>query len=185
MALPKGKLHRIEDYQLGKKGSQGPQGPMGERGPKGDKGDVGPKGDRGEKGDRGDVGPQGAQGLQGPMGIQGLPGIDGKDSNPQDVANLLKTDPEFIKSTKGKDGETPLILNRGGGGHATVTYHSITTASADIGKSQLVHGMNIFGVNYAGTCYIYLPHNPDPEMLIVVKDESGNASGNNIIVTTR
>ena len=45
--------------------------------------------------------------------------------------------------------------------------------------------MNIFGVNYAGDVTIYLPHNPDPEMIIIINDESGNAGSNNITVTTR
>ena len=177
MASPKGKLRRIEDYQLGKTGAQGPQGPIGEQGLQGLQGPVGPQGIPGKDGAAGIDGKPGRDGERGPQGLSG------KDASPKDVAALLTEDEDFLKKTKGRDGETPLIM--GGGGHATGSYTHVNTAEHTIGKSNLFHGMNVIGVDYAGAVTIYLPHKIDPEMIIVINDESGAASSNNITVTTR
>jgi len=162
---------------IGEHGVQGPQGPAGKDGLQGPQGPVGAQGTPGKDGAQGIEGKPGKDGLRGP---EGLPG---KDSSPKDVAALLKADEDFLRKTKGKTGESPVIM--GGGGHATATYTAVTSAEHVIGKSNLVHGMNIIGVNYAGAVNIYLPHKIDPEMIIVINDESGSASSNNITVTTR
>lgn len=68
---------------------------------------------------------------------------------------------------------------------AQVQYTAITIASTLINDADLILGHNIFGVNYPGEVSIALPANTDSNKLVVIKDESGIASTNNINITVK
>lgn len=60
----------------------------------------GPPGPPGPSGSEGPPGPTGSEGIEGPPGPQGPPGLPGPPGvtigNPADVADVLKTDPDFL-----------------------------------------------------------------------------------------
>ena len=56
------------------------------------------------KGPKGDRGPQGLQGDPGSPGTDGSDGKDGEDADPNQIAQILKNDNDFINSTKGPRG---------------------------------------------------------------------------------
>ena len=78
---------------------------------KGDKGDPGQDrkdgkdGAPGPKGDPGADGQNGIDGQDGAPGPKGDPGADGKDADPQDVADILKADADFVAACKGDKGD--------------------------------------------------------------------------------
>ncbi len=72
----------------------------------------------------------------------------------------------------------------GGGGSEAVKYTPIQAANFKILRGSLILGTNIFGVNFAGDVEVILPSGIDNNIIIVVKDESNNASTNNITITT-
>ena len=73
----------------------------------------------------------------------------------------------------------------GGGGLAqAITYTQITQARFLVNRGALIEGTNIFGVNFAGDVEIILPQGISKNIILVVKDESNNASTNNITITT-
>lgn len=84
----------IESGQL--RGPAGKDGQNGVDGKQGPAGPPGPRGDSGPQGERGLIGLTGPQGERGPAGQQGPQGPAGKDANPVDVANILKSDPDFL-----------------------------------------------------------------------------------------
>lgn len=69
------------------------------------KGEPGANGIDGQPGPKGDPGQDGNDGQDGAPGPKGDPGADGKDADPQDVANLLKADIDFLASVKGDKGD--------------------------------------------------------------------------------
>ncbi len=71
----------------------------------------------------------------------------------------------------------------GGGGGEHVKYTSVRQAVFKVNRGSLIEGTNIFGVNFAGPVEIILPDGIAKNIIIVVKDESNDASTNNITVT--
>jgi hypothetical protein len=69
--------------------------------------------------------------------------------------------------------------NTGGGG---IKYTSVTSTPFSVLDIDLIEGTNIFGVNVAAETTITLPPAPAPGKVIMINDESGNASVNNIII---
>jgi len=72
----------------------------------------------------------------------------------------------------------------GGGGSEAVKYIPIQAATFKVNRQALIVGTNIFGVNFAGDVEVILPSGISKNILIVIKDESNNASTNNITITT-
>lgn len=64
-----------------------------------------------------------------------------------------------------------------------VKYTSITTSTHNIIDADLILGHNIYGVNYNGLVGISLQAGIDSNKLVIVNDESGNASTNNIVIS--
>lgn len=150
----------------GERGPIGLPGPQGERGPQGLTGAPGPKGDKGDKGD---------PGRDGRDGKDGLDGRDGRDVE-LDIEDLKQQILSQIKVP------TPVTST---GGYNPVKYIKVTQPEYEIGNGGLIRGINIFGVNYPGVVTIYLPRDTSPDKLIYVKDESGSASSNNIIIRAK
>lgn len=150
------------------------------------------KGDQGQKGDTG-VGTPGRDGI-------GTDGVDGKDG----------TDGVGIRGNQGATGPTGAVPEHevrngeirfmhpdgswgdwvkvagssgGGGKISDNTYTFVNTAEYHVNRAQLDLGTNIFGVDFDGDVTIFFPKNIDPRSIIVVNDESGNASTNNITIT--
>ena len=61
-----------------------------------------------------------------------------------------------------------------------VLHTAVTTATRTITDNELILGINIFGVNFAGAVSITLPAGIDSNKIIVINDESGQAGTNNI-----
>lgn len=74
--------------------------------------------------------------------------------------------------------------NGGGGLTEAVSYVQVTQAAFKVNRGTLIPGTNIFGVDFAGDVEIILPSGIDKNIIIIVKDESNNASTNNITITT-
>ena len=72
----------------------------------------------------------------------------------------------------------------GGGGSEAVRYTPVQAANFKVLRNSLIVGTNIFGVNFAGDVELILPSGIDKNIIIVVKDESNDASTNNITITT-
>lgn len=72
----------------------------------------------------------------------------------------------------------------GGGGSEAVRYTPIQAANFTVNRNSLIVGTNIFGVNFAGDVELILPSGIAQNIIIVVKDESNDASTNNITITT-
>ena len=69
-----------------------------------------------------------------------------------------------------------------GGGFVPFKYISVTSATYTISEKKLVQGTNIIGVSFAGAVTITLPQKLKKDKIIVINDESGAASSNNITV---
>lgn len=80
---------------------------------------------------------------------------------------VLVPKPEVRIVTKGEQGPP---------GSTAVNYIAIRTATYTVRPDELIPGINIFGVNYAGEVTIYLPPNLPSNRLLTVKDEGGSAS---------
>ena len=66
-----------------------------------------------------------------------------------------------------------------------INYTQITTATYEITEDELVPGTNIFGIWHPDhSVVITLPAEPTPDSVIVIKDESKNASTYNIELIT-
>jgi len=181
------KIFRGKDGQSGAQGMpglQGERGPMGPAGPQGDpgpQGEPGPMGPPGPKGDRGPQGLSGAPGKPGDTGPEGPAGEDGRIPDHKWVGNKL-----YFEKPNGTWGEgTDLTGPKGhapggGGGGQFVQYTKIQQAEYQITRSQLIDGLNIFGVDYAGAVTVTLPKDIKPTQLVSFKDESGSAGSNNI-----
>ena len=159
------------------------------------------------RGLKGDTGDQGATGI----GIPGTDGRDGKDGIGTDGEDGRDgIDGVSIRGDQGATGPAGAVPEHevrngeirfmhpdgswgdwvkvtgssGGGGKISEnTYTPVTTAEYHVNRSQLDLGTNIFGVNFDGDVTIFLPNTIDPRSIIVVNDESGNASANNITIT--
>ncbi len=86
--------------------------------------------------------------------------------------------------TWGKWVEAVAQQANGGGGLESVKETPVAQASFKITRKSLIVGTNIYGVNFAGDVEFILPSGIDKNIIIVVKDESNDASTNNITVTT-
>ena len=131
------------------------------------------KGQPGQAGTNGQAGADGTPGAAGQIGPQGpMP------------AHQARNGEVRFKNPDGTWGPwVRAITSPGGGGPDSFnTYTPISQASYLIRRTQLGMGTNVFGVNFAGDVDIFLPAGIDKRIIIVVKDESGNASTNNITI---
>jgi len=176
------------DGSQGIQGIQGPQGPRGPQGIQGERGTAGLRGLQGERGPQGIRGERGLDGLSGPQGARGPKGEKGEKGD--SVIPDHRWDGESLQFQKpdGTWGKKRNLQGRGfvGGGpsSAGVKYTHVSAAEYTFTDKDLVEGMNIFGVNYAGAVTITLPAQIKPEKIIIIKDESGNAGANNITIQT-
>jgi len=142
------------------------------------------------------------QGEKGETGPQGIPGIT------TTVEKVVHTQEPGTPGDKGIDGSSPEHEVRngeirfkqpdgtwgkwievqpsssGGGGPEAIKYIPVQVAAFKMIRRSLIVGTNIFGVNFAGAVEIILPSGIDKNIIIVIKDESNDASTNNITVTT-
>lgn len=118
--------------------------------------------------------------IPGRKGDDGLPGKDGLPPEHEVRGNMVRfKNPD---GTWGKWVEAAPSSSAGGIGVVNV-YHKVQQATFRVSKADLSQGTNIFGVNYAGAVEIILPRAVPSTAVIVVKDESGNASSNNITLS--
>ena len=135
--------------------------------------------------------------------IEGKRGLPGKDGVTTTVTETITKEGKV-----GKDGSTPehevnngevrfknpdgtwgkwievQPQSSGGGAVQVVKYTAVEAANFKVIRQGLIEGTNIFGVNYPGEVELILPSGIDKNIIIVVKDESNNASTNNITITT-
>ena len=135
------------------------------------------------RGPRGVPGSPGAAGLDG-VGIRGPSGRDGKDGKDGVTAVVTKTviDTEAVNRLR-EEFATKLAkrgISPGGPNAAVTSYAAVTQDEIHFSKYSFIHGMNVIGVRQV-PCTVYLPHNLDREMLLVIKDETGTASPSNPI----
>jgi hypothetical protein len=111
----------------------------------------------------------------------GKPGLDGAAPEHQIVNGEIR-----FKNPDGTWGKFITVQpSSGGGGLAqAVTYTQVTQARFLVNRGALIEGTNIFGVDFAGAVEIILPSGINKNIIMVVKDESNNASTNNITITT-
>lgn len=131
------------------------------------------------KGKDGRDGQDGISGTQGPRGLAGTKGPQGpapKHEVKGDMIRFMNPDGTWgpwIRAVTAPGGGGPDSFNQ---------YVQITTAEYTIAKGGLLAGRNVFGVNFAGDVTIFLPTSVDNRVHITVKDESGDASTNNITI---
>lgn len=139
--------------------------------------------------------------------IEGTPGKPGKDGITEVIT---KTVIEHMEAEQGEKGDIPnhqvrngeirfekpdgtwgewieiakVTSSPGGGGSEAVKYIPVQAAFFKVQRQSLIVGTNIFGVNFAGDVEFILPSGIDKNIIIVVNDESNNASTNNITITT-
>ena len=65
---------------------------------------------------------------------------------------------------------------------ARVNFTAVTTATYIITANELQVGHNIFGVNYPGEVTITCPAGIQSDRIIIIKDESGQAGTNKILL---
>lgn len=63
-----------------------------------------------------------------------------------------------------------------------VNYISVTEAVFAVTIEMLIPGINVLGVDYPGDVAISIPSTIPTQMILHVKDESGNAGVNNIVI---
>lgn len=135
------------------------------------------------------------------------PGKDGKDGKDGVTTTVTETINVPAEGKAGVDGAAPeheirngevrfknpdgtwgkwieVQPSSGGGLAAAVNYVQITQARFVMNRGSLIEGMNIFGVNFSGDVDVILPNGISKNIIIVIKDESNDASTNNIIITT-
>jgi hypothetical protein len=96
--------------------------------------------------------------------------VSGEMSDPDQIA-IVVIAPNQFAVTVGVPGPS---------GPAAVNYIPVRTAVHTIAASDLIVGINIVGVNFAGPVTVYIPQNIQPNRLLTVKDESGAAGTNPI-----
>jgi len=190
--MPKIILKNIKGRH-GKDGEQGPQGLQGDQGPKGDQGIQGDAGRDGLRGLQGELGPQGQSGKDGSQGLSGAQGGIGPQGEKGDKGEVpdhkwsgeelqfQNPDGTWGKKVNLKGAQGAGFVG-GGPSSAGIQYTKIESATYTFTDRDLVPGHNIFGVNFSGDVTITIPTELNPEKLIVVKDESGSASSNNITI---
>lgn len=131
-------------------------------------------------------GPRGAAGAPGQngVGIRGPSGRDGRDGKDGVTTVVTQTviDTEAVDRLR-KEFAAKLAkksISPGGPNAAVTSYVAVTQDEIHFSKYSFVHGTNVIGVRQV-PCTIYLPHNLDREMLLVIKDETGTASPSNPI----
>lgn len=133
---------------------------------------------------RGPRGMPGSAGASGTNGRDGRDGKDGKDGKDGVTTVVTKTVIDTESVNKLRRELTAKLAKRSispGGPNAAVTsYVAVTQDEIHFSKYSFVHGTNVIGVRQV-PCTIYLPHNLDREMLLVIKDETGTASPSNPI----
>jgi len=150
------------------------------------------KGDKGERVAEG-IGAPGLDGKDG-VGLDGKDGVDGVGTQGDTGAtgqtgavpeHEVRNGEIRFMHPDGSWGDWVKVADSSGGGGkiSENTYTNVTTAEYHVNRSQLDLGTNIFGVNFNGDVTIFFPKNIDPRSIIVVNDESGNASANNITIT--
>lgn len=119
-------------------------------------------------------------GVQGPVGPQGPAGKDGVVSQ-----ELLKSIKEELRQEVEKEiKKRPTVQHIGAVGDPPVKYWAVTTAAFTVPNN--IVGYNIFGVQYTdGPVTITLPKYLINDAIISVKDETGNASSNNITLVVQ
>ena len=140
--------------------------------------------------------------IEGKPGDRGKPGKDGVITTIEKVVHVQEpsepgvtgASPEHevrrgdirFKNPDGTWGKwiTVQPSSGGGGGSEAVRYTPIQAANFKVNRNSLIVGTNIFGVNFAGDVELILPSGIDKNIIIVVKDESNDASTNNITITT-
>ena len=65
---------------------------------------------------------------------------------------------------------------------SSIQYTLVSSTPYTIADDDLLEGTNIFGVNVASATTITLPASPGVGKVIIINDESGNASVNNITI---
>lgn len=119
----------------------------------------------------------GKDGQQGPQGPAGKDGVVSQE--------LLQSIKEELRQEVEKEiKKRPTVQHIGTVGDPPVKYWAITTASFTIPNN--IVGYNIFGVQYSGgPVTVTLPKYLINDAIISIKDETGNASSNNITVVAQ
>jgi len=129
-------------------------------------------------------------------GKRGKPGKDGVTTIQHEI--VTKHEPGVAPEHEIRNGEVRFknpdgtwgkwivmpVAPGGCGGTEAVKYTNITKAKYKINRNELIVGTNIFGVDYPDEAEIILPSGIDKNIIMVIKDESNNASSNNIVITT-
>lgn len=64
----------------------------------------------------------------------------------------------------------------------TVNYIEVASAEFRVTIEMLIPGINVLGVDYPGAVTITIPSSIPTQMILHVKDESGSAGVNNILI---
>ena len=97
----------------------------------------------------------------------------------------LKPLRDEVEDLKKKVRDTERALNRPiqfPGGSQTGSYHRVTSNMKRFAKNSFMGGINVIGVASNAPTTIVLPHDLDPNMLVVIKDELGVADTHPITV---
>ena len=135
----------------------------------------------GSQGERGKQGVGGAKGADGSRGVQGIPGQAGKDAYQLAVDSGFEgTQKEWLESLKGPAAS---VVGYGGGMSSAMNYTQVVGGSEYyVPSTQLINGINIFGIRADEPITVYLPKSVTSKKMIYINDELGNASSNNITV---
>lgn len=144
----------------GDAGAQGDQGTQGIQGAQGYQGLSGAQGDMGAQGEQGFQGVQGEQGYQGVQGVQGAQGFQGE------------------QGFQGVQGEQGYQGVQGSAGTGFVNTLLITNSVYTIQTTDYY-----VGVNSSSSVTITLPDPSTNGRILIIKDESGNCSNNNITLS--
>ena len=128
-------------------------------------------GGNGATGPAGATGPGGSTGIQGQTGATGIQGNDGA-TGVQGASG--STGPTGAQGASGTNGATGA---QGASGVYTINTVLVTTATYTVQQTDYY-----VGINYAGNVTITLPSSPSSGRMLIIKDESGNASTNPITV---
>jgi len=195
-SLKKTTIRKLSSVPLskikGKDGVDGVEGKEGVQGLLGPQGIKGLQGERGPQGDTGDRGPKGEQGLPGKNGLDGDTGLMGPIPDHKwdgtslsfEKPNGKWSSPVDLKGDTGEGGKEGGAFVGGGTTHSPVAYKQVTTDTYVIRSRELIDGHNIYGINYSGDVTVTVPSSIKNTQILVIKDESGAASSNNITVVT-
>lgn len=142
----------------------------------------------GKDGKDGKNGKDGRNGADGRNGRDGRDGVDGRDGERgADGISVVGANVDFdgrlvLELSNGDeldagvvvpelDAEKNVYVMQGGGGSAGVKYTAVTTTTYTVQESDLIEGINIYGVDSGGNTTVFLPANVDPKKIIVVSNE--------------